>query len=236
MADKKIKVLFKRLFIIGTLWLSVFAQSCDSYAKENQEKVVKDYAKAACDLYNMQKQKDSVFNLEIKPLEMQFSQLNNEYRQLSSAYIEKLNELDKKKYEAGINADEESARISKTHEALHGHRNTPGYERKMNAIENKKDQLVKDYDQQIKTLTKQKENDKELQGKIVQIEELKNKINTTKKNIQSQFDSKISDYKKQADDAIKELGKISNGLSETEKKTLLQQREKIKANPCSQWK
>jgi len=230
------KTVFYNLHIVGLLVVIFCTQACHSFSAEDRQRILNDYAKAACGLQRLQWQKDSISNSEINSLGLRLSELKNEYDNLSLMYNQKINNLNKKKYEAGMHADVESARISKEHEARYGHNITPEYEKKLNAVENNKGRQLKGYERQIEELTRQEESDIALQQKTTGIEQLKNKITSVKKDIQLQFDHKINEYKEQLKEVTQQSDEMIKDLSDTKKKKFMEQKEKIDTNPCGQWK
>lgn len=167
-----------------------FNVSCDGEA--HNKNLRQQYFLLNDEMKTLQKQKDSVINRDQMPLENQLAALQNEAGERTALYEEKIKTLRNRIYEAETKNTAAFNHLSRRQEALHGHAMTPGYQKALNLLEEKKQKEVAVYTAQIRQMNQEMDADSILREKMNQVKKITNALKEVRTKVHHKYDKRIA--------------------------------------------
>jgi septal ring factor EnvC (AmiA/AmiB activator) len=224
---------FSLNFLMGAilvLLVSIICFSC-KYS-ENEQSLMSRYAEVKCQWVMLSTRRDSMVNLQLKPLEEDLRRLKNEKFGLSAYYDDRVTELSDLEYLAGNKNTEEYNRISRKHEEKYGHLITPDYQKAIDRLEREKAMQFSKYDSLIRKVNAEKENDLRLQELNSQIKSTNERVKNTSAKIRVDYGGRIDELEKSLRELKTDLKSSLDKMDGKQRDNYSQQLIKIEAQPC----
>lgn len=162
-----------------------------------------------------------------------FNQKNNELNELTERLDWQIIELGNKIAEIKMQYEQRFNEISKKHEARHGHMITKEYEEQINSLESWKIGRITPLENNIAALEKEKVGNLHLVTLTKSTDSLKQIVKENNKAF-VQAEKQVTDLEKQMQQIETELDLQLKNLSEGDKVRFIEQRQKLKQEPCNQ--
>jgi exonuclease VII small subunit len=162
-----------------------------------------------------------------------FNQKSNELNALTERLEWQIVELENKIFEIKMQYEQRFNEISKKHEARHGHMITNEYKEQINSLENWKVGRIAAIENNLAVLENEKVGNPDLLTLKKSTDSLKQIV---KENNQAfeQTNKQVNDLEKQMQQIETELDLQLKDLSEGDKVRFIEQRQKLKQDPCNQ--